>query len=212
MTTSRASKSKNAFFRIKASSDWFAEAVLYFRKLGFYEEFADLPDGKLVEKIKALREYESGTKLTHKTQLLLLLAQDKKRVWFRDAELCWDQQYVKFVEEWGKISCGTFNPEEITETRDKEKVKITFIHNGQKFEIYAGNFGEWLDLGVLGWINEIIRDTKYQFWDIVTGTQEACIVCVTAEQKKQLKKDLGLKFEKNDRYKYNPFPDELRFQ
>ncbi len=206
------SKSNNAYSRIEASADWFAEAVLYLRKLGYYEEFTNLPDDKLIEKIKARRKYEARDKLTHKTQLLLLLAEDQKRVWFCDAELCWDQQYAKFVKEWGKISCGTFNPEEIVETRDPEKVKITFIHNRQKFEIYANNFGEWLDIGVFGWINEIIRETKYQFWNIDTNSQEVCIVCVTPEQKLQLEKDLGLMFEQTDQYKYDPFSDELPFQ
>lgn len=199
---------KSAFSIIKTSRDWITETVLYYRKLGFYEKYSHLPEDKLVEKIKKLYRFRSEEEFTY-SKLLLLLARDKKRVWYCDAELCWDQQYVKFVQEWGKISCGTFTPKKITEFRDKEKVKITFTHNKKFFEIYACNYGEWLDLGVLGWINEIIQDTKYHFWNIVPDSQEVCIVCLTDEQKDQLEKDLELTFEQPDEHKYHPNSEDV---
>ena len=203
-------KTNNVYSQLQNSSNWFSEAVLYFRTLGFYEEFADLSDIELVDKIKTLYEYDkymAGVKLTRIAQLLLILKEDEKRVWFCDTEVCWDQQYVKFMKEWGKISCGTLHPEDISETRYEDYVKIYFTQNGKSFGIYAHNFGEWLDLGVFGWINDIIRSTKYHFWNIVPDTQEVCMVCLTTEQKEKLENDLGAMFEEPDDFKYNPFPD-----
>lgn len=193
---------KTVFQSIKSSSDWFAEAVLYFRKLGFFQEYNTLADDELIVKIKELRNYTPEDKFTYNTDLLLILAQDKNRVWYCDSETYWEQQYVKLFKEWGNISCGKFTPENIIESRsdDNTDIHIDFSHNGEQTKIIATYYGDWIAAEIIEDINEIIRDSGIQFCNIVTETQELCIVSLTSEQKMFLERDLGLEFDLFGRY------------
>lgn len=191
---------KTIYDAIQSSSDWFAQAVLYFRQLGFYQEHKDVADDDLVKRIKNLRRHEDGEKLAHNTRLLLILAEDKKRVWYCDTEI--HQEFEKLLKAWGAISCGEFLPENIVETRSKndDVIHIRFRHKNQPMEILANDYVEWIDISILEEINETIKSSGIQFCDIITDTQEACIVSLTASQKMHLEKDLGLKFDLSGRY------------
>lgn len=193
---------KNVFSVIQSSENWFDQAVLYFRELGFYQQYARMSNDELVEKIKVLRGYEPGDTLTYNTNLLLILAEDKQRVWYCDAESYYDQRYVEFFKIWGDISCGTFTPENIAESRDEAlwQIRIIFQYKGQPMKIIAENYGDWVDLEIFIQINEILRGSEVQFCNIMTNTQEACIVTLTELQKMRLEKDLGLKIEFSGRY------------
>jgi len=184
------------------SADWFAEAVLYFKSLGFYQEYHWMADDDLIEKIKVTRYYQLGKKPTRITDFLLILAEDKQRVWYHDTELYWYGQFVKFLKEWGDISHGEFMPENISETVNKtdEKICLKFRHKGQDFEITANYYGEWINLEVLEEINQILTGSHIQLCNIITDTQEACVVSLTAMQKMRLEKDLGLQFDFSGRY------------
>ncbi len=184
---------ENVFSSIRYSSNWFAKIILYFRNLGFYQDDATLTDDELINKIKESQNHS----WLDRTALLLILAEDKKRIWYCDSEIYYSQQYVKLLKEWGNISCGEFLPENITEAKNKkgEKILIKFTHKQQQIEILADDYGDWLDIGIFEEINELIKDSKRQFWNIVTGSQELCLICLTADEKGSLEKDLGLRFE-----------------
>jgi hypothetical protein len=192
----------SVFSSIQASADWFAAAALYFRSLGFYQEHSHLQEAEFVNKMKELCDYRPGVPLTHNTRLLLILAQDTQRVWYCDTEIYYDQHYVELFKKWAHISCGEFLPENISETRNEEnnRIRISFSHKAQQFEIYAHDFGDWIDQGIFEELNEIISASQIQFGNIITDTQEACIVSLTASQKMSLERDLGLKFEQSGRY------------
>jgi hypothetical protein len=184
------------------SSSWFEDAVLFFRKIGFFQEYINLADHELIERIKEARQYGPDNKLPSTIDLLLILAEDKKRIWFRDAETYFDQEYVNLLQEWGNISRGTFLPENIVETRneDDEKILISFSHNNKPWEIYVNDYGDWIDTSIFEEINEIIGDSGVQFFNIPTDSQEVYIVSISAFEKLQLEKYLRLKFEISGRF------------
>lgn len=196
-------KSTSVFSSIRSSSDWIKEAVLYFRKLGFYQEYSNLSDDELVRKIKDACEY-IGDEFFHNHQLVTLLAEDKSRTWTDNGE-DFIQDYVKILNKWGEISYGNFVPKNITQTKDEAEriTRINFEINEKKIEIQANIYKNGIDMGVLEAINETLIDNQIQFDKRIQFCcigDDNCIVSLTAAQKRCFEKDLGLKFSSPGRY------------
>lgn len=127
---------------------------------------------------------------------LYLLGLDESNVWMADLEAdVGNGVYVETLKRWSAISHGVFSPTDIVEKweSDEGPVTIEFDLNGGKHAITAENYNDFIDIAIIGQLNRLISDSGYEFVSVVID-QEAVVVCITKEQKKQIETDRGLRF------------------
>jgi len=183
-------------------TNWTDQAILYFKQFGYFAQYSQLNDEEYVSKIKeAIGSgylYAEGGEPTH-FDLVRLLTQDTRRVWWGDAEVVdYDTVYTDIVTQWSDISRGAFAPSEIKErwSDDNQSVMLSFMHGGDIYSIAPKVNLDWLDLSVLNKINNIISPSGYCFYVFDEPyDQTVIIICLTAEEKDQLEADLGISFQ-----------------
>jgi hypothetical protein len=132
---------------------------------------------------------------------LILLGLDGKRVWWGDteADVCRENGvYVRTLKKWSAISRGAFMPEDIQEfwKRDEGPIKITFTHKSRLCKLHPRHLGDFIDVGVLAEVNEIIEDTGIQFAVYDTRDQFAFVVALTDDEREKLQRERGWRFAK----------------
>lgn len=183
-----------------------ADAVAYYTSAGYFKEKRN--DGK--SWTSALEEWyaedykgsdfdlfdpQSGYGLFAD---LYLLKNDKARARLKDTEADvadGNQVYVETLKEWAAISRGAFQPTDIKEIWRTEygPVILEFQLNGEKITLYPQYMNDFMDVNILGKINELIRNTGYQF-EMVILDQNVLVTVLTQEEKKRLEEDRLLPF------------------
>jgi hypothetical protein len=99
-------------------ADRLIEAVRFYRRIGFFEQFGALRDDELSETLNdAYRTKSLGHRDLRQVGELLdlaLLGLDQGRVWSRDLEddvFPGEDAYVRILSEWAAISRGAFLPD-----------------------------------------------------------------------------------------------------
>lgn len=121
-----------------------------------------------------------------------LVRYDTKRVWLGQFEyeaMNENNEYVKILNALSNISNGAFAPSEIKQTGEQGGITINFKLKGAPIIMKAEGKLDWLDMNILKDINKMIRETGLQFYiyDLRDGT--FLVVCLTAEERKNLSKE-----------------------
>ena len=119
-------------------------------------------------------------------------------VWASDpeADVCAQNKvYSKVLPQWANISCGAFTPSGIVEhwESDSGPIALTFQLNGHRVSISPHYEDDWIDLGVLQQINELISASGRQFECAVDGNF-VLVLCLTPEQKTTMLKQRKFPF------------------
>lgn len=192
--------------QIISSEAWIFPAVKYLREQGFFTKYHHLSEKEFHDTIIGLEgggfRSESMSKRASEYGLVMLLTQDRDRIWWMDMECVYDDDvYTKTLTQWAEISRSSFSPQNINEewSEDFQHVKVTFRLNDKLYSIEPWVNHDWFDLSILGQINKFISDTANQFavFD-EPRDQTAIVVCLTFEERGNLETDLGLTFNDKD--------------
>ncbi|MCX6377570.1 MAG: hypothetical protein NTU88_16300, partial [Armatimonadetes bacterium] len=169
------------------------EAVRYLRKMGFFSEYASLPDEELVSRLEQMYQENYEGPLDDSEGLLDvdLLTFDKTRVWYQDIECDVDMGqdvYVWALERLAAISRGAFQPKNIKESWESEEgpIEVSFTLNGEKQVVHPGFNYDYLDSGILDDINRMIKDSGYFFFIYPPFAQSAFITVLTMKELRKL--------------------------
>ncbi|OPH47873.1 hypothetical protein BC351_39330 [Paenibacillus ferrarius] len=203
-TTSQLSKEK---FGVLSPKERVLDAAQYYRKLGFFQKDSQLTEQQFDDKFLVFYEgyinedwnpFDSAEWYDEFAELYIL-QQDKDRVWLEDTEmdvLKGNERYVKALQEWGAISRGAFKPTNIVEKWDTEDgpISVSFMLNGQKRTIHPEYMSDFLDTSILGELNEWIKETGYQFVQVVID-QQVFVTVLKADEKAKIQKDRLINFD-----------------
>ena len=187
--------------RTENRHQWVTQSAAYFRELGFFAREAGLSDDELATKIEEAYTVEWGGEFdaTSPHADYLLLKADAERVWWQDteADVCGENKvYEQVLPEWGRISGGLFTPSDITELWEDEEgpVTVEFTHDRRRHLVEPDYVEDYIDMGVVLQINELIEPSERRFELADTGDQTAFVVCLTSDEKTRLIRDRGWKF------------------
>ncbi|MGB9717667.1 MAG: hypothetical protein ACPL4E_04420 [Thermoproteota archaeon] len=182
----------------------FIESISYLRKLGFFEDYSNLTDEEIFEKmreksiiLKNLKEDDWMNESTFEIDRFLVV-HDSKRIWGRDLEFGYHpspEDEVRILMEFAQISKGIFQPTDIKWGRDNwKRPGVHFTFNGRRYFVgycyYHG--GDFLDLGhLLSQLNAVIKETGYQYYLIGGTGQFAFVVVLTLGEAEKLRKERG---------------------
>jgi hypothetical protein len=167
-------------------------AVAALRQIGFFADRAG-PDpivtGDLVAEYRGMwgRVPDARDPLLD----LELLRFDPDRVWWEDTEqdvAPLNDAYVEAIQGWAAISRGAFEPTRVEERWDTPRgpVRINLTHAGQSRELVARYLDDYLDLAVLGQLNDIITDGPYRFRVHAPFDQTAFVIACTDDERQRL--------------------------
>ncbi len=181
--------------------EWLLQFVTFFRKLGFFPEYAALSDDELARKLESLHENEWGERIDPQNPFidLLLLRWDKTRVWWEDteADVCRENKvYTQTLQEWASISNGTFIPEHIQEKWEDEHgpITVTFTYHQQEIQLSPHYLDDYIDIDILLPINHCFRHSGKEFALYEAFDQTAFIVMLTSEEKQKLHNERKWRF------------------
>lgn len=122
---------------------------------------------------------------------LELLRFDPDRIWWEDTEqdvAPSNGAYVEAIAGWAAISRGAFGPTQVEERWDTPRgpVRINLTHAGQPRELVAQYLDDYLDLAVLGQLNDIIADGPYRFRVHAPFDQTAFVIACTEDERQRL--------------------------
>lgn len=124
-----------------------------------------------------------------KDTFFLLDLEPKTIVWI-DLECNPVPVYSEWFEELAEISRGSFEPSNVVESWETKEgpIQVEFELGDKKYSVNPKYKGDWLDLGVLHSLNDIIRSSGYQFEVPVREDQTARMLCLNSGQKEVLDK------------------------
>lgn len=166
-----------------------ASRIQTFKELGF---FINLGEQEVLNKYKA----ENGDYVTPPEYSdLRLLKFDQSRIWWEDTEADvynGANRYVEVLDQWSKISQGSFQPKDINEVweSDHGPITVSFKLDGQIYQITPEYYEDYLDTTVLRKINDIIKNSGYQFKQLETDDQTAFILVVATSEIDRINKQL----------------------
>jgi hypothetical protein len=195
----RTGSSKTSMEAIDPDLAWLLESVHVYRQVGLFEEDANLSDAALAQKLsrRYAREHERPFNPSDDWAELYLLALDENRFWWTDleADVCRENNvYVRVLQEWARISRGSFSPEGIEETWDTDEgpVNVSFVLNAKRHVIHPLYLGDWIDILVLDTINDLIEASGFRFEYYPVGeSQIAFVIVLTPEEKELLERERG---------------------
>ena len=180
--------------------------VQYFLDLGLLKNNNTQTFDDIVQKISAKyvedwgQDYDKDQQFKNDTLMLdlLLLKYGDGKVWQQDTEadvLNGNAVYIQTISEWSAITDGEFPPLNIEENwaSDIGPIKITFMVNGMFHSIAPDYFEDYLDMGLLKKINQLLVDTETKFEMLKPFDQTAVVLWLNHTTKKSLKKR-GWKF------------------
>ena len=171
---------------------WALPAVRFFRGLGFLGSFAGLSDEELARRFCSDVGHESMWKNgPPKLADLHLLASDESRVWWGDpeADVCTENEvYRRVLPEWGRISRGTFSPQDVTEAWGSERGPITveFTHSNARHALHPRYLDDYIDTGILGDINHLIAGSGFRYWVYNDVDYQSTFITVLSPEEKAL--------------------------
>lgn len=204
-TTSQLNQEK---FSALSPKERLLDAAHYYREAGFFQKDKTLTnqqfDDKFLEFYKGFATknwdpFDSGKAYYDALADLYVLQQDKDRVWLEYTEADFISKdknfYVETLKQWSAISRGSFLPSDIVETWDTEEgpITVSFMLNGQKKTIHPKYMYDYLDTEILKDLNEMMKNTGYQFAEIDMD-EEVFITVLTAKEKDRIQQDRLLDF------------------
>lgn len=195
--------SKEKFGELKPT-ERLLDAAHYYRNLGFFNKDKSLTsqefDNKIMEFYKGFKDWNPFDSSDYYDEFadLYLLEGDQDRVWLEDTEADVSKEnnvYVDTLKWWSHISRGAFEPSDITETWGTEEgpVTVSFTLFGQKKEIHPEYSYDYIDLRILKEINEMIKDSGYEFVAVEID-QEVFVTVLKAEEKLKMQQDRYIEF------------------
>lgn len=186
------------------SEAWFYEFTEYLTRLGFFHDLRLLSREDRADEIRRRHHHEHSYDLPKypRSSLdhLIVLAQDKARVWWNDLEADVspsNKVYVRTLKELGQISAGYFTPLDIEETwaTDAGPLTVRFSSNGNPVKLTPEYQGDYIDIGILRDLNHLLLETPIRFELYQPFDQTAYVVSLTADQKTALTHQLGWSFQ-----------------
>lgn len=198
---------------LKEQTDMFKYANSYIQVS--YENFKNSLTTSKID--KALKEFQSIGLFAHLTDEQIALAKEKIKeqdnqnlnnvlsafpqiIYYFDTELSnIENPYEELIREYGRITHGDFNPENISDDFDIEKGKIATLmfkfnnkNYSRKFEIN----GDWIDSDFFEFTKSISieNNLKGQFYELYTGGQDAGIIYLTPKQYEYIRANKLLTF------------------
>jgi len=175
--------------------------IQFFRQLGFFSAYTHLSDDDLVLLLirRIEEQWEKPFELSNDQSDLELLSFDETRIWWKDTESdvsAENEMYIETLGEWASISLGAFEPSNFEELWDDEEgpITITFDLHNKSHVIHPQYQDDYLDIGILGPINELISNSGFQFEILEPFDQTAFIVVLTPDEKKKLEVERGWRF------------------
>ncbi len=156
--------------------------------------FADRPDrdpAPLAREIDAAYrdEYGNGIDPADRFSDLLVASRDPSRVWWQDLEAdvaSGNDVYAATVADWAAISVGAFRPESINGlwATDEGPVTVSMLVDGHPVELHPVVAEDWIDLGILQPINELIGSSGRRFLVVEPFDQTAYILALTDDERR----------------------------
>jgi hypothetical protein len=177
-----------------------SHSIKEFRGLDFFRDKENISDEKLAEMINEEHFALFGEEIDPQCPFLdlLLLAYDKKRVWWEDTEadvLNGNNVYIEFMNDLSRISRGVFSPSEISESwvTDEGPITIEFKLGGEKISINPKYIDDYIDVEIISDINKLIPSEK-KFELYKPFDQTAFIIMLSKDEKTRLQKKRGWEF------------------
>lgn len=187
--------------RTENRHEWVMQTAAYFRELGFFAREAGLSDEELATKIEDVYAAEWGGEFdaTSPHADYFILKADADRVWWQDteADVCGENKvYEQVLPEWGRISGGSFTPSDITEVWEDEEgpVTVEFAQDRRRHLVEPEYVEDYIDMGIITEINELIGPSERRFELADTGDQTAFLICLSSDEKTRLIRERGWKF------------------
>lgn len=191
-------------FRVLTPTDRFLDAAHYYRNFGYFNKDKALSSQEFDNKYLGIYNKSTdwnpfdSSKFYNEFAELYMLELDQERVWLEDTEADvakGNDVYVDTLKWWSYISRGAFEPTEIMETwgTDGGPVTITFTMFGQKKVLHPEYFYDYIDVSILREINEMIKDSGYEFV-AVSIDQDVFVTVLKADEKRKLEQERYIAF------------------
>jgi hypothetical protein len=184
-----------------SSRRWLVETLRYFRDLGFFRHYADLPDELLADRVEELRRRETSIDFdpSDPKAELELLRMDPDRVWWKAIDtraLAGRGGYADVLRDWGRISRGAFHPGDVREewTTESGPVRVTLSLDGERLELKPEVEDARLDLGILPTINRWIDASGIRLEVFEPFDDTAFVVALFEVEKERLKRERAWSF------------------
>ena len=195
--------SRKIFLNSRQSyEEWIVESVEFFRQLGFFGQWRNLPTEKLICKLEQLQE-ESGLARYQpmgKTADFDLIAWDKKKVWYLDADalvLPQNEAYVQALQELAAISRKQLSLTFVQEEWEGEEgpIRVHFTNKRKQYEFYPRYHETYFDYGTLAYLNTFVEDRKFRFELCGDILENPIALFLHKEEKELLSVKRGWKFK-----------------
>lgn len=177
------------------------ERLSFFRRRGFFADFDNRADDDVARELYNLQIDKWGTGFTTDGPMgdLDLLAWDRKRVWWEDAEADvgpGNRIYESVLPQLGEISRGAFEPTEVSEEWSGETgpISLSFTYRNARQTVIARYLDDYLDLGILRQINAIISASRLAYYVFEEFDQSAFVVVLGIDERNVLESERGWRF------------------
>src|SRR5205809_2992968 len=164
-------------------TNWFRESVRFYLGLGFFEEHRNLSDNDLVTTLELLlrESYLEGPTPSSRLADLEIMRLDDDRVWWEDIEAdvgMGNDVYVQLLQDLSRISRGSFDAHDITESWESEEgpITVTFTAKGQRHVVHPEYKGDWMAPQVFEAAKRLFSGTPYGFYTFDTQGQDLFLV------------------------------------
>ncbi|MEM2554235.1 MAG: hypothetical protein QXW69_03015 [Nitrososphaerota archaeon] len=173
----------------------FIDSIEFLRKMDFFKKYSNLTSEEIFEKMK--KEYHIDLRRWIKRSTFeidrYLATEDEDRIWIQDTETLLDKGVeIEFLNNLARISRGVFQPtyirSEWSEKDNYTKCRVYFNYmNKEDFIDFIWDY-DFLDIShAINKINEMIKNTGYQYYEIQIDDQRMLLTVLTNEEVKKLK-------------------------
>jgi hypothetical protein len=167
------------------------ERAAALREIGLFADLDGLSDQELGEELEAALIEEWGEVPESRLLELLVAALDRSRVWWGDLEADvgdGNDVYASVLEEWARVSRGSFRPDRIAETWESERgpVAIRFTLDSEEVELAPEYLEDWIDPRIITPINERIAASGRQFTLVQAFDQTAFLMALDDQERAAL--------------------------
>jgi hypothetical protein len=183
------------------------EAVHFYRGLGFFSQYSDLPDTEAAKRLNAIYRSDALRKqdldMSGDLDNLVLLSLDEDRVWWEDAEanmIDGDNFYVAMTQTLGRISRGAFQPQQVDERWEGEEITVSFDCDGQSHEVKLDESLGWIDPALIDYVSRLMEPAGYKLEALCTADQTIALVALSSKEKELLERDRPILFAWDELY------------
>lgn len=169
------------------------EFIRFYQPLGFYDAEKSVEElmNELQSEAYDIRGMlEEGEEQVFRRDLLLLAKTAFRILWWDlESDVAdGNEVYASYLQSLAEISRGQFTPSAIHESWDAKEgpIRVTFTIEETRKEVNPKVDNDWLDLGILEQINELLPDPQYRFEAVEQDDQTAQVLMLTQEEKATL--------------------------